>query len=590
MMPPPVDELLQRALGHHAKGQLQQAHDLYQEILGADPENPQALHLLGVVAHQMGRDDLALEMIRLALAFKPDYAEAYNNLGSIQCRSGNWHAARASLQSALAIQPSYPEALNNLGNVFKGLQQWDEAVASYHRALALRPDYAEAWSNLGMACWHQGRLDEAVEHLHKGVELAPERFEYHLNLGNILRSCKRWDQAVASYRLAVRLQPASAEALVNLGNALVEIGRADEGVTHLCRGLERNDSLAEGHFNLGNAYHQLLQPRNAVIAYQKALDLQPDFPDASYNKAMSHLLAGDLQEGWHLYEWRWQTEGFLPHNRPEPPWHGTELAGKTLLIHCEQGFGDSIQFIRLVPFIQAFGGRVVLLCPPALTRLFATVRGIDHLVDDPSQLPACDCQIPLLSLPNVLGTTLETIPSAIPYLTVDPELKDCCQQQFRDLSGIRVGVVWHGDARHGNDRNRSTTANTMARLQRRTNHSLISLQKDARPEELAHWPGPIRHSGEWLVDFAHTAAVIANLDLVVGVDTAVIHLAGALGCPTWVLLPRVPDWRWLLDRTDSPWYPGMRLFRQKVPGEWNGVMDEIGRALQSAGLSRQDNR
>lgn len=585
----PAKVLLQRALGHHAAGQLQEAHALYQDILRIEPENPQALHLLGVLAHQMGRDDLALGMIQKALVFKPDYAEAHNNLGSIQHRLGDHTAALESLRSALAIHPSYPEALNNLGNVLKDLLQWDEAIESYHRALALRPDYAEAWSNLGMACWHQGRLDEAAGHLQKGVQLAPDRFEYHINLGNILRSLKHWDQAVASYHQAVRLEPASAEALVNLGSALVEKGSPEEGLTHLCHGLELNDALAEGHFNLGNAFHQLQQPQKAVVAYQKALDYQPDFPDALYNKALSHLLAGDFLEGWRLYEWRWQTKGFIPHSRPEPPWRGEHLAGRTLLVHCEQGFGDSMQFIRLLPLIKTFGGRVVVLCPPALTRLFATVTGIDYLEDDPTRLPPCDCQIPLLSLPGVLGITLATVPTSIPYVAVDPELKARYKQQFRDLPGIRVGLVWRGDGRHGNDRNRSMMAKTMARLGPSREWCMISLQKDASPEELAQWPGLIENTGAWLVDFAHTAAIIANLDLVLGVDTAVVHLAGALGCPTWVLLPWLPDWRWLLDRLDSPWYPGMRLFRQKVPGEWDGVLDEVGQALQSLSSSMQKN-
>ncbi|MBF0630278.1 MAG: glycosyltransferase family protein [Magnetococcales bacterium] len=573
---------LERALHHHAAGRLAEAQALYQEILAIHPEHPDALHLLGVVAHQVGRDELALPLIQHALTLRPDHPESHNNLGNVQRRLGHFTDAVASFTRALALKPHYPEAHNNLGNVFREMNRLEEAVTCYHRALTLNPNYADAHVNLGMALWRQGLLAEAVASLQQGIRLAPNVAGGHLNLGNVLVAAGRLNEAVASYRQALTLQPESAEVHMNLGNALVTLESFDEGLHHLHHGLSLNPASARGHYNLGNGYQKMGLPEQAIPHYRQAIRLQPDFPDARFNEGLSHLLLGALTEGWAGYEWRWQSSGFIPHGHTAPPWRGESLAGRTLLLHCEQGFGDSIQFIRFVPRLKMRGGRVVLWCPPALKRLFSSIEGIDTLVSTVDDLPpACDCQLPLMSLPHVLGVTLETLPASIPYLSAEPEL--LAEKRLPSLPGLKVGVVWRGDPRHGNDRHRSLEARALAVLTTVPGCCLIGLQKDVSVTEGAVFAAMGERwldLSEGLHDFAHTAAVIAQLDLVIGVDTAVVHLAGALGCPAWLLLPRVPDWRWFLDRDDSPWYPGMRLFRQRVRGNWDAVLLDVVQALR----------
>ncbi|MBF0110959.1 MAG: tetratricopeptide repeat protein [Magnetococcales bacterium] len=544
-----IQELLQRAVQYHAAGRLAEAQSLYREILDHHPDHPEALHFLGIVAHQKGRDDLALPLIERSLTVKPDN----------------------------------PGALNTLGIVLGRLNRDVEAVIHYRRSLALHADQAEVHGNLGMALARLGRFDEALENLKLGVLLAPDIAGHHVNLGNFYMMARCLEEAVSCYHRAVTLQPGMIEAHANLGNALVEIGREEEGIVHLRQSITLDPTAPQGYHNLGNAWQKQGRPDLALPYYRQAVRLQPDCPDTLFNEGLSHLQLGAFREGWAGYEWRWRTRGFIPHGFTAPQWDGRAFPGQTLLIHCEQGFGDSLQFIRFVPQVKARGGRVVVCCPPALERLFSRIAGIDRLVGDVADVGLFDWQIPLLSLPRVLDITLESLPGGRAYLTADGGLGRTYREWLAPLSGLKIGISWRGDPRHGNDRRRSMTAAALAAGLATVPGRLVGLQKDATPEEVALFArrggGWLDASG-WLHDFDHTAALVVHLDLVIAVDTAVVHLAGGLGRPVWLLLPKVADWRWFLDREESPWYPGMRLLRQRVAGDWAELLHRVAWALE----------
>ena len=315
----------------------------------------------------------------------------------------------------------------------------------------------------------------------------------------------------------------------------------------------------------------------AVACYHRALELKPDYADAHLNLSLSSLLTGDFRRGWPEYQWRWKTKRWQQRDRPQPLWDGQPLQGRTILLHAEQGLGDTIQFIRYAPLVKQAGATVLVECQQPLVRLLAGCRGVDALIGRGDDLPPYDVQAPLLSLPGIFRTSLQTIPVDVPYLFADPGLIAHWRGELGPIAGARIGIAWRGNPEHRNDRTRSLSLRCFESLAGLPGIRLLSLQKGAGAEQLqeARDHFPVTDLGSRLEDFMDTAAVLANLDLVIACDTAVAHLAGALGAAVWVALPFVPDWRWLLDRSDSPWYPTMRLFRQRTPGDWAGVFQEI---------------
>ena len=387
------------------------------------------------------------------------------------------------------------------------------------------------------------------------MQLKPDFAEAYNNLANALRIQGNLDEAIVSYRRAVQLKPDWAQPYSNLANALQWRGHYDE----------------------------------ALATCRQALRLQPDYVDAHLNYSMPLLLLGQFAEGWSEYEWRWRTQDFqrFVASWPRSPgryWDGSPLAGRTILLHAEQGLGDTIQFVRYAALLRQQGaGNVLLRCPPSLHRLMGTCRDI-HAVFSENALPDCDVQLNLLSLPHLLGTTsIERIPANVPYLDSDPALVERWRDRLAALDGnrssLRVGIVWQGSPTHTTDRWRSVSLGQFAPLAEQAGVRLFSLQKGSGIEQLAKMPELAVDLGSELVDLADTAAVIRCLDLVISVDTVVAHLAGALGVPVWLALSRVPDWRWLLEREDSPWYPSMRLFRQAELGQWEEVFRRMGEAL-----------
>jgi tetratricopeptide (TPR) repeat protein len=581
-----VGELLQQAVGHHQAGNLQQAEQLYRQVLQEDSHQLDALHLLGFLLHQVGHNDLAAKHLRRALQLKPDFGEAHNTLGVVLKADGKLVEAVASLREAVRLRPADPGAHNNLAVALVEQRQLAEAVTSLHRALDLAPDFALAHNNLGNALKNQGRLAEATASFQQALRLRPDDAEAHNNLGIVLRKQGHLAEAVASFREALHIRPDHAEALNNLGNALAEQGQSTEAVASFQQALRVKPAFAEAHNNLGNALKDQGRLPDALASFQEAVRLRPDYADAHVNLAMTCLLLGDFAQGWQEYEWRVKERKARAPLTGQPLWDGSPLAGKTILLHDEQGLGDTLQFIRYAALVKERGGAVQVACALSLVPLLKTCSGVNGISAKGSPLPPFDVQAPLLSLPGIFGTSLGKVPARVPYLFADARLIERWRQELNGFRGFRIGIAWQGNPKYPSDRFRSIALAHFAPLACLEGVRLINLQKGPGTEQLraAADRVPVTDLGSRLDEtsgaFLDTAAVMMILDLVICSDSAIAHLAGALGVPVWVALPYVPDWRWLLKREDSPWYPTMRLFRQGEPGKWQEVFERIAREVK----------
>lgn len=451
------------------------------------------------------------------------------------------------------------------------------------RAIAQFPGDAKVYFVLALALAGARRHSEAIEAYHQAVTANPAFFEAYNNLGTLLTKLGRFDEAVDALNHAVGLQPNLAQLHANLSNALRESWKLDDAVAAAKRALELNPELAEVYSGLGAALLSLGRFVEAADACRAAIQRKNDLPGAHLTLGLAELVQGNLERGWPEYEWRMRHVDLLPPRQTSfPVWDGNRLDGKTIVLFSEQGFGDAIQFARYVPMVAALGGRVILECPAAVLPLFRGFPGVDQLVAWGMPLPACDVQCALASLPGRFKTTVQSIPAAIPYLAADENIAASWRKRIEPSKDIlQVGLAWAGRPENRNDRNRSIQLENLAQLGGVADvqfHSLQTNRTTTPPFAMSDW-------SELLKDFGETAGLIANLDLVISVDTAVAHLAGAMGKPVWVLLPFPPDWRWLLDRADSPWYPTMRLFRQKERGDWGPVIQGVAKALLNAKAS-----
>ena len=476
----------------------------------------------------------------------------------------------ATISQALAIAIQHHQA---------GRLQAAEQI--YRQILAAEPKQADAWHLLGVINAQTGNHQLAVEYIYRALSVKPDFALAHNNLGNELKAQGKLDEAIACYRRALELKPDLVLAHNNLGNALKDQGELDEAVACYRRALELKPDMAEAHSNLGDALNHQGKPDEALACFRRALELMPDFALAHWNQSLLFLMTGDFQRGWAEYQWRWKANKVPRRDFSQTSWDGRRLAEKTILLHAEQGLGDTIQFIRYAALVKQRCAAVIVQCPRPLVSLLTTCAGIDRLVGEGEQLPPFNVQAPLLSLPGIFHTTLRDIPATTPYLFADPSLVDRWRRELGRLAGFKIGIAWQGDPQHVNDRNRSIPLGRFEPLARCAGVRLLSLQKGAGVEQLEQTAErlPITDLGSRLDDFMQTAAVLVNLDLVITCDTAVAHLAGALGIPVWVAIPFAPDWRWLLDRSDSPWYPTMRLFRQDRRGDWQGVFQRIEAAI-----------
>jgi len=442
-------------------------------------------------------------------------------------------------RQALAQFPEDAKIHYVLALALTGTQRPGEAIDAYNHAVRLNPDFFEAYNNLGTLLARQNRFEEAINALSHAIRLRPALAPLHANLSNALRDSWKLEDAMAAAKAALDLNPDLAEAYTSLGAALLALGRFDE----------------------------------AIDASRSAIQRKPDLPGAHLNLALAELVLGNLERGWPEYEWRMRCSDVLPPRQISlPAWDGNRIVGKTILLYSEQGFGDAIQFIRYAPMVAGMGGRVVLECPAVLLPLFRGFPGVDRVLASGAPLPACDFQRALASLPGLFKTTLRSIPAPIPYLAADAEAAESWRKRIEPSGDVlQVGLAWAGRAENRNDRNRSIRLENFSPLAKVAGvqfHSLQTSRTTNAALALSDW-------SDLLKDFGETAALIANLDLVISVDTAVAHLAGAMGKPVWLLLPFPPDWRWMLDRANSPWYPTMRLFRQKAPGDWQDVIRRV---------------
>jgi tetratricopeptide (TPR) repeat protein len=624
-----VQKALDLALQHHAAGRLPEAESLYQQILQADPNQPFAMHLLGVIAHQVGKNDLAVDLISKALAIKPDFAEAHNNLGNVLNKLKRLEEAVASYNKAITINPDYAEAHNNLGNALKEQGRLEESVISYRKAIAINAAYVEAHNNLGAALGLLGRLEEAAATYGEAIAIKPDFAEAHYNLGNAFKDMGRLEDAVARHREALAIKPNFADAHNNLGNALKEQGHLAEAVASYRNAIAINVDYAEAHNNLGFALEELGQPDDAIASYRKAIAIKPDYAEVRYNLgnafkeqgrlkdaaachqgalaiapefAGAHLnlsivsfLQGKLKAGWEGYEWRLKTDKPTARILPMEMWSGSPLHGKSILVYAEQGVGDEIAFASCIgDLLERSPGRLILECDPRLEALFARslpgvqVHGKTRDMDLSwlGKKTRPDYALPIGSLSKFFRNRVEDFPERGAYLMPHPKLVEKWKKRLAGLNdGLKIGISWRGGTEPSVIQKASIPLLDWKPLLV-LNASFINLQYGDVSDEIAivndqaaapihDWP-----DNDPLADIDSQAALISCLDLVITVDNATVHLCGALGTKAWVLLEQIPEWRWSEAFGDtSPFYRSIRLFRQKRRFEWGDVMDRAAQSL-----------
>jgi tetratricopeptide (TPR) repeat protein len=581
-----VWQAMQQATTAYTRGHWAESERWCRRLLAARADHFAALNLLGIITAQTQRVEEAAHLLGRAVAANPAQAPAHNNYGNVLKQLKRFDEALASYERALAIKPAYPEALNNRGLALQELKRLDEALACYDQALAVRPINAEALYNRGNALQELKRLEEALASYERALAIKPDYAEALNNRGNALQELRRFDEALASYDQALAVQPDHAETLISRGNALQELKRFDEALASYDQALGLRPNHAEALCNRGLALQGLKRLDEAFACFDQALAVKPDHTEATFSRGIAALLIGDFSAGWSGYESRWDKKG-APKRKlvaPFPHWKGESIADKKIIVYEEQGIGDVIQFSRYLRLLTALGAQVTFFVRPNLLGL---MRSLDEALRVLMVYPAgesFDYQSALLSLPLGFGTSLATIPADTPYLRAEPERVRKWTDRI-GKQGFKIGIAWQGNKAAKIDNGRSFALVEFLGVSQIPNVRLISLQKNEGVEQLRDLPDGMQV--ETLGDnfdadddaFLDTAAVMENLDLVISSDTAIAHLAGALGRPVWVALRHVPDWRWLLDRTDSAWYPTMRLFRQRTRDDWRGVFSEIEAAL-----------
>ena len=487
-------------------------------------------------------------------------------------RAGQLAEAEQAFRQFLAIAPGHFDAWLLLGVVAIRRGNYEYAAQCIQQAIQIDPTSAEAYSNLGIALYEQGMMEQAEACHRRAIELNPEYAAAYGTLGNLLKR-RAIKEAVDCYRKAIELDASLTDVHVNLAIALKVQGKLDEAALSYAQALRLDPNHAKAHNNLGTIFRDHGRYDDALDCDRRAVAINPDYAPAHFNPSLIMLVRGEFQSGWQEFDYR------LRRAAPQPYWDGSDIRGKRILLAAEQGIGDTIQFVRYAPLVKQRGATVILKCQPRLIPLLKTCQGVDEVVTE-SQF---DVQAPLLSLPRIFETTIETIPTKVPYLSAP--LAEHWGKRLNELPGLKVGIAWQGNPEYPSDGDRSIDLAHFAVLSGAT---LISLQKGPGTEQLADATFPVVDLG--VADasgaFMDTAAIMEHLDLVITSDTSIAHLAGALGRPVWVALPFVPDWRWMLERSDSPWYPTMRLFRQRRPGDWRSVFDAIRSALCESCLPR----
>jgi Flp pilus assembly protein TadD len=563
-------------------------------LLVADPDTvpayPEAAELFEQATSRFNACDYAgaAALFREIIARVPGMVAAHNNLGVALRHDGDDAAAVAAFRRAVEIAPNYVTALANLGLTLRAQGELRAAVAALRRAASLNPDNAEYQRQLGSAYGALNRYDFAAAHFRRATELEPDAATAYANLGMALTELNRWDDAVTAYERAAALDPDNASIRVNLAFARDDPAGIADSETQ-CR------RLIAAHSNLPEAYNALgliLQKQNrldeSLESYRRATALKSDFLPAVINESLLLLLLGRYDEAWPKYEWRRRLPMLRRNERTQPHWQGEDIAQKTILLHSEQGFGDTIQFLRYVPLVAARARHVILEIPRPLVRMAASLP-VENITIVPNNRPppAADVHTPLLGLPRIFHTRVDNIPGHVPYLMPRRPLVERWAQRLRADPRFKVGLAWAGNPEHKGNRSRSLTVGRLAPLLALRDIGWYGIQVGGPAKEIKRLPqGTLIDLSPQLTDFAETAGAMLNLDLIIAVDTAVAHLAGALARPAWIMIAFSPDWRWLLGRDDSPWYPSVRLYRQPAPGHWDSVIARLAADVADAARRR----
>jgi hypothetical protein len=579
------EELLQQALILCQSGRFAEAKQLYGAVLQSHPDHPKALTNLGSIEFQSGNFEAGLELIRKSIEIDANQPYAFYNVGNELLKLKRYEEALEYCNQAIALKIDFAEAYNNRAVVLEQLDQQNEALTNYDKAITLRPNYAEAHNNRGIILHHLKRLNDALISYDRAIALKPAYAKAHNNRGNLFKDLKQLNEALICYDQAIKLEPDFAEAYYNRGVILTDLDRFDDAIINFDHAISLRAEYADAYCNRGYALQQLNRFEESLHDYNRAIELADDSSLAKWNKAFLMLLLGNFEEGWKLYEWRWDNyQKEFCRNFKQPLWLGDQsISGKTLLIHAEQGLGDFIQFCRYAPMAEALGAKVVLEVPASLMGLMKTLKGDFTIVEKHKLLPQFDLQCPVMSLPLAFNTTLQTIPATIPYLSAEEQKRVMWKRRLGDKKNLRVGLAWSGSA--ANIKRSIPLHHLKPLLQLPV--EFHSLQKEFNEEDagvLSKFDCMRLHHDE-LVDFTDTAALVGELDLVISIDTSVAHVAGALGKPVWIMLPFAPDFRWLTERKDSPWYPTATLFRQTAIDDWDNVITEVADKLKRYGQS-----
>jgi tetratricopeptide (TPR) repeat protein len=576
-------ESFKQAIELHRAGRLDEAERICRQILEHHPDNAHTLHLLGAICHQRGQGIAAVDHLMRAVMLDKSQPAFHSTLAAAQLSLGRADEAIRSLRDLLALRPDHAKSHNDLGVLLANSGQLDEAAECFRTVLRLKPDYGPAHNNLGNILNQQGRAEEASECFRAAKRASPFLVQAYNNLANSLKAQGKMDQAIAEYREALRIAPDYAEGHYNLGLALQGVGQFEEARKHFDQAIRLAPSEPMFQAALGNLLLDEGRLEEAGATADRVLAAHPNYAIAELLRSMVLLARGQLAEGWPAYESRLRCQGFSVLDLSQPRWNGEPLDGRTLLVHSEQGLGDTLQFIRYIKPLLARAPKTIVAVHEPLIPLLST-SGFAGLVSRDQPLPEFDVHVPLMSLPGLFGTTLDTIPRDVPYLKANSELVEQWRGELAKYAGFKVGIVWQGRPLARGDSARSIPLVEFAALAE-AGVQLFSLQKGAGSEQLGKLGGrfEVVDLGPSLdVDtgaFMDTAAAMRNLDLVVTCDTAAAHLAGGLGVPVWVALSAAPEWRWLEHREESPWYPSMRLFRQTAFGQWADVFARMAREL-----------
>jgi len=590
LKPDSADAYFNRAAVWRDLGRAAEAVADYDRAIELKPGNAAAHFNRGNARRDLGNREAALEDYDRAIALKPDFAEAFNNRAKIERDLGRFGDALASYNAAIGLRPDFAESHNNRASVLRNLERPEEALVSCETAITLNPSFAEAYVTRGSALLDLQRPLDALASFDNAILRSPEIAEAFNNRGNALAELGRHEEALWAYDKALAFKPNYPDAHNNRGAVLISLARQEDALSGFNLAIALDPDHADAHNNRGNVSRDLGRHDEAMSSFDRALALNPDFAAARWNRSLCELAMGDYESGWKNFEWRWKSElSRAKRDFPGPVWRGDfAIENRTILVHAEQGLGDSLQFCRYIPLL-ARRARVFLEVPRPLVRLLATLDGVAGVIATGDTPPGFDAWTPMLSLPMAFGTNLGTVPNSVPYLYAGPEQSATWRERLATLPGRKVGLVWAGSPRPENpranavDRRRSISLGHYEPLAAIPDLCLISLQKGEPGSQAMNPPaGMMLHdwTGE-LDDFADSAALVDALDLVISVDTSVAHLAGALGKPVWVLNRFDQCWRWLRDRADSPWYPTARLFRQSRAGDWGEVIRDVVAALRA---------